>query len=151
MPLPPNHPRLQQCRRTFTVPGAVTFVRRTGTTTPSLIYDVYLYTSVYFFSFLPFTADRYIHSPGCEEWKWTSATCSWHLPPLPLSPSWFTYLFILYRTKASGQESSAGSLLYSCGYVSVFTIQNITMKQSQFFYRNSLVFIHICSVLPFMI
>lgn len=57
---------------------------------------------------------------------------------VPILSFLFTYLFIFYRMKASGQESSADSLLYSC----VFAIQNITMKRSLSFYRNSLVFKH---------
>lgn len=110
VPLPPNRPRLEQRRRTFTVSGAVTFVRRTGKTTPSLIYDVCLYICrfIYFF----FTAHvRLIHTFAvlCQDVNNGNGQVRpvpdpLHTLAVPILSFLFTYLFILYGMKASGQE-----------------------------------------------
>lgn len=148
MPLPPNRPvgssasgRLQfQARWPLCAEPA----RRLHH-----LFTMCIYIRRFFlFSFLPRTSDWYIHSAFFARlWIMEMDKCDLFLTPpripppaVPILSFIFTYLFILYRMKASGQESSADSLLYSCVSVCVFAIQNITMKQSLFFYRNSLVF-----------
>lgn len=124
MSLPPNRPVCSSAAGRLQFQARWPLCAELAKTTPSLIYDVYLYMSVYFFSFLPLTSDWYIHSAFFARlWIMEMDKCDLFLTPPPSPSRFFLYLFIyfiLYESLWPGELRRFTAVFMCVFHVCVF-------------------------------